>query len=200
MLSQDSKNYSRPHIWIPPYHSLWICPRGAQWVAEDQCEPECIIRNIIDNTFYNKNVVVSNPHNPLLARINPTDFRDFFASCLTHSRWEPRLAAENIWWTSSTAQSLHSSLDFKYISGLIHNCCLSGGFMNRACRWRGAWTSKRQSGMAECNVCDSWWHLMLTVGQIRIVRRAEREKWVRRVRRVQVTQWGRWGWHPMSPT
>ena len=34
---------------------------AAQWVAEVQCEPECIIRNIIDNTFYNKNVVVSNP-------------------------------------------------------------------------------------------------------------------------------------------
>ena len=124
-----------PHIWIPLCHSHWICPRDAQWVAEDQCEPECIIRNLIDNTFYKKNVVVSNPHNPLLARINPTDFRDFFASCLTHSRWEPRLAAENIWWTSSPAQSLqHSSLDFKYISGLIPSCCLSGGFMNRACR------------------------------------------------------------------
>ena len=37
---------------------------AAQWVAEVQCEPECIIRNIIDNTFYNKNVVVSNPEQP----------------------------------------------------------------------------------------------------------------------------------------
>ena len=67
--------------------------------------------------------------------------------------------------------------------------------MNRACRCWDRGTALKQATllMAECNVCDSWWHLMLTVGQMRIVRRAEsreREKWVRR---VQVTQWGRWG-------
>ena len=32
----------------------------------------------------------------------------------------------------------------------------------------------------ECNVCDSWWHLMLTVGQIRLLGEQERGKWVRR--------------------
>ena len=71
---------------------------AAQWVAEVQCEPECIIRNIIDNTFYNKNVVVSNPEQParFIAGINPTDFRDFSTSCLQSLTIAVEVRAENI--------------------------------------------------------------------------------------------------------
>ena len=153
------------HLQNNHYSSL----DAAQWVAELQCEPECIIRNIIDNTFYNKNVVVSNPRNPLASRvwrINPTDFRDFSAS---RRVWQSR--GESRGWGCweylidfiNGSPSLCSSLDFKqHISRTATNH--SGGFMNRACRWLGSKPATILDGR-ECNVCDPRWHLMLTVGQ-----------------------------------